>query len=94
MNAELISGYNAANVEGGISKWALSWAEAKKEASRWLGTLALGRKLHGQTVDLRPHASSLPENEMFRRMVLDAVSRKLKKRGAKEVILPPTESAE
>ncbi|MDR3406402.1 MAG: hypothetical protein P4L99_28210 [Chthoniobacter sp.] len=56
--------------------------------------MALGRKLDGQTIDLRPHASTLPDNETFRRMVLDAVSRKLKKRGAKEVILPPFENAE
>jgi len=45
--------------------------------------------LDGQTVDLSQHGDSLPYEGHFREMVLEAVRRKLVKRGAREIILPP-----
>jgi hypothetical protein len=45
--------------------------------------------LFGQTVDLSAKGETLPFEGDFRRMVLEAARRKLVKRGAKEIILPP-----
>lgn len=67
----------------------MSWQEAQDEAAKWLGTLRLGRDLFRQTIDLREAAKSMPYEGKFRDMVLEAARRKLKKRGASEVILPP-----
>lgn len=64
----------------------MSNQDANDAASVWLGTLKLGRNLTGQTIDLTPHLASLSYEGTFRRMVLQAVSKKLKKRGAREVI--------
>jgi hypothetical protein len=64
----------------------MSMKDAQKAASEWLGTLKLGRDLTGQTIDLTPHLPALAFEGTFRRMVLQAVTAKLKKRGAKEVI--------
>ena len=58
-------------------------------AGQWIGSLHLGRNLDGQTIDLSAHGASLPYEGKFREMVLEAVRRKLKKRGAREIILPP-----
>jgi len=68
---------------------ALSWADAVDEAGKWIGSLHLGRDLTGKTVDLTEAAATLPFEGVFRDMVIDAACRKLKKRGAKEIILPP-----
>jgi hypothetical protein len=57
-------------------------------AGEWLGSLRLGRDLRGQTVDLTEQAKTLPFEGTFRAMVLEAVRRKLVKRGAKDIILP------
>lgn len=67
----------------------MSWKDAQDEAAKWLGTLKLGRDLFRQTIDLREPAKSMPYEGKFRDMVLEAARRKLIKRGAKEVILPP-----
>lgn len=58
-------------------------------AGQWLGSLRLGRNLDGQTIDLTPFADSLPYEGTFREMVLEATRRKLKKRGARDIIMPP-----
>lgn len=64
----------------------MSNQDAKDAASEWLGTLKLGRDLTGQTIDLTPHLATLKFDGTFRRMVLQAVAAKLKKRGAREII--------
>ena len=45
--------------------------------------------LDGKTIDLTEALKGLPFEGVFRDMVIDAVCRKLRKRGAKEIILPP-----
>ena len=66
----------------------LSWNDAVEEAGKWLGSLRLGRVLDGQTIDLTEAAKTLQCEGRFREMVFEAARRKLKKRGAREVILP------
>jgi hypothetical protein len=67
----------------------LSWPDAVEEAGKWLGSLRLGRVLDGKTIDLTEAAKTLAFEGRFRQMVFEAARRKLKKRGAREVILPP-----
>jgi len=67
----------------------ISWADAQEEAGKWIGELHLPRNLDGQTIDLTEHAKTLKFDGRFRRMILDAAERKLKKRGARVIILPP-----
>lgn len=67
----------------------MSNQDAIEEAGKWLGTLRLGRDLNGQTIDLTRHLDTLKCEGRFRRMVLQAVVQKLKKRGAKEIIGVP-----
>jgi len=67
----------------------LSWEDAVHEAGEWIGSLHLGRDLTGKTVDLTEAVKALRFEGVFRDMVIDAARRKLKKRGAKEIILPP-----
>lgn len=67
----------------------LSWEDAVEEAGKWLGSLRLGRRLDGQTVDLVEAAKTLAFEGRFRQMIFESVRRKLKKRGARDVILPP-----
>jgi hypothetical protein len=67
----------------------LTWKEAQDAASEWIGTLRLGRDLTGKVINL--NAEPFPFSGHDRNVVLEAVRRKLKKRGAKEVILPPLE---
>ncbi len=64
----------------------MSNQEAIDEAGKWIGAMKLPKDLTGKTVDVRPHLASLPENETFRRMVIQAAVKKLRKRGAKEII--------
>lgn len=67
----------------------LTWKEAQDAAGEWLGRLQLGRDLTGKVINL--NAEPLPFTGPDRVFVLEAISRKLKKRGAKEIILPPPE---
>jgi hypothetical protein len=67
----------------------LSWNDAVEEAGKWIGSLHLGRVLDGKTIDLTEEAKKLPFEGRFRQMIFVAVRRKLKKRGARDVILPP-----
>lgn len=69
----------------------LSWADAVEEAGKWIGSLHLGRELDGKTIDLTVAAKALPFEGVFRDMVIDAACRKLKRRGARDIILPPRE---
>ena len=66
----------------------LSWEDAVEEAGKWIGTLHLKRNLAGLTIDLTEEAKSLPFEGRFRQMILESARRKLKKRGAHDVILP------
>lgn len=75
--------------DGDASKWTIGWQDAQEAASAWLGSLRLGRDLTGKVVDLSTRGASLEATGEFRRMVLEAARRKLVKRGAKEIILPP-----
>lgn len=45
----------------------------------------------GRTIDLSAKGDTLKAEGNFRRMVLEAARRKLVKRGAREIILPPAE---
>lgn len=74
--------------DGDADQWPISWENAVKEAGDWLGSLRLGRDLRGQAIDLTEQVKSLPFDGVFRQMVIEAVRRKLVKRGAKEIILP------
>lgn len=76
------------NREGDATLDGLSWNDAVEEAGKWIGTLHLGRDLTGKTVDLTDAVKTLKFEGTFRRMVLQAVQRKLKKRGARKVIIP------
>jgi hypothetical protein len=69
----------------------LSWEDAEEEAGKWLGSLRLGRRLDGRTIDLVEAAKTLAFEGRFRSMIFESVRRKLKRRGAREVILPPVE---
>ena len=80
---------NLFNSDEELLPTALSWASAVEEAGKWIGSLHLGRDLTGQTIDLTEAVKSLPFEGVFRDMVLDAAQRKLKRRGAKEIILGP-----
>ena len=64
----------------------MSNQDAVEEAGRWLGTLGLGRDLTGQTINLTPFLPSLKAEGVFRSMVLRAVVKKLRKRGAREIL--------
>lgn len=59
----------------------MSWEQAKNDAANWLGTLKLGKDLHGQHIDLLQHAATLKAQGQFRTMVLRAAARLIKKRG-------------
>jgi hypothetical protein len=73
--------------DGAQIRWQLSWEDAQEAAGQWLGSLRLGRDLTGKAIDLT--REELPYTGKFRDMVLEAVRRKLKKRGAKDIMLPP-----
>jgi hypothetical protein len=62
----------------------MSWAEAQKEAERWLieGGVPLG-KIKGQYFDLHDKVETLPENTGYRLMVLRAAKRIMAKREAR-----------
>ena len=66
--------------------WTLSWESAQEEAGKWIGEQHLPRDLTGQSVDLTQ--ASFPFEGTFRAMVLEAVRRKLRRRGAREILLP------
>ncbi len=73
---------------GDANAESISWSDAQEEASKWLGTLKLGRDLFGKTVDLQTKGDTLPFTGEFRRMVIEAARRKLVKRKAKDIIMP------
>lgn len=62
-----------------------------EEADKWLGSLHLGRRLDGQTIDLTEAAKELKFEGRFKEMIMEAARRKLKKRGARDGILPAPE---
>jgi hypothetical protein len=66
----------------------LSWEDAVEAAGKWLGSLHLGRDLDGQSIDLTEAAKALPFEGRFREMIFESARRKLRKRGARDVILP------
>lgn len=68
-------------------RWSLSWESAQEEAGKWIAEQHLSRDLTGQVVDLSQ--ATLPFEGNFRAMVLEAVRRKLRRRGAREILLPP-----
>jgi hypothetical protein len=61
----------------------MSWKDAKTEATNWLENLGLAQKLDGQEIDLNAITRQLPQTGRFREMVVRAVARQLKARGAK-----------
>ena len=69
----------------------MSWNDAVEEAGKFVGSLHLGRVLDGRTIDLTEASKSLPFEGLFKDMILESARRKLKRRGARDVIVPPTE---
>jgi hypothetical protein len=67
----------------------LSSQDAQEEAGKWIGKLHLGRNLDGKTIDLSAHGVALEFTGLFRKMIFKEAVTKLKRRGAREVILPP-----
>jgi hypothetical protein len=70
----------------------LSWEDAKEEAGKWIGSHHLPRDLTGMKIDLS--TSPLPFEKLFRSMVLNAIRRKLRNRGATDITLPPPDPEE
>jgi hypothetical protein len=61
----------------------MSWKDAKTEATNWLEQLGLAQKLDGQEIDLDAITKKLPQTGRFREMIVRAIARQLKSRGAK-----------
>lgn len=60
----------------------MSWKNAKEEARLWLSRSGLPEDLTGQQIDPVKLAEELPFEGTFRDMVLRALVRMLKRRGA------------
>ena len=69
------------------STFLMSQKEAERIAGEWIGAQHLGRDLTGRDIDLS--AVPLPYEGNFRRMILQAIERKLKRRNARRITLPP-----
>lgn len=87
LSSACAAGFQTLKVAGGAVSESLSWANAQHEAGEWIGQLHLPRDLTGRDLDFS-HVP-LPFDGKFRSMVLVAIKRKLKKRGARSVVLPP-----
>jgi len=61
----------------------MSWKDAKTEAVSWLEQQGLAKDLKGQEFDLEATTKELPHKGRFREMVVRAIARQLKARGAK-----------
>lgn len=61
----------------------MSWKDAKSEATTWLEKLGLPQTMTGQEVDLAVVTKDLPQQGRFREMIVRAIARQLKARGAK-----------
>ena len=61
----------------------MSWKDAKDEATAWLASLDLPQDLKGRVIDLDAFTTGLSQKGSFRAMVVRAVARQLKARGAK-----------
>ena len=62
----------------------MSWAEAQKEAEKWLRESGLpAGKIKGEYYDLHEKTATLPTNTGYRAMVLRAAKRIAEKRGAR-----------
>lgn len=61
----------------------MSWKDAKQTAIVWLQGLALPQDLSGVEIDLESVTKDLPHTGRFREMVVRAIARHLKARGAK-----------
>jgi hypothetical protein len=61
----------------------MSWKDAKKEATAWIEGLGLPQELDGVEIDLAAITKELRQTGRFREMVVRAIARQLKARGAK-----------
>jgi len=61
----------------------MSWKDAKDEATAFLAGLDLPQDLKGREIDLATITTGLAQRGSFRAMVLRAIARQLKARGAK-----------
>jgi hypothetical protein len=68
----------------------MSWKQAQEDARVWLDRANLRRdQVEGQLVDMRPFVGLMDAHEgQYRTMVLGAMKRLLKARGASGCILP------
>jgi hypothetical protein len=61
----------------------MAWKDAKNAAMAWMESQGLPADLHGQEIDLAALTKDLPQKGRFREMVLRAIARQLRTRGAK-----------
>jgi len=61
----------------------MSWKDAKKEATLWIEGLKLPPQMEGREIDLAAITKELRQTGRFRDMVVRAIARQLKARGAK-----------
>jgi hypothetical protein len=68
----------------------MSWKQAQADAERWLDLTGLTREqIRDQLVDMRPFVGLMePHEGQYRTMVLGAMKRVLKARGASGCLLP------
>jgi len=70
----------------------MSQKQAERIAGEWIGQQRLGRDLTGKEIDLS--RITLPHEGNFHRMVLQAIEKKLKRRNARRITLPPVNPAQ
>jgi hypothetical protein len=61
----------------------MSWKDAKTAGSHWLQRLQLPADLKGQKLELEKLCEELPHQGTYRKMVVRAITRELRFRGAK-----------
>ena len=61
----------------------MSWKDAKKTAEEWVGQMGLPKDLTGKSINIKQLAEKLPQQGVYREMIVRAATRLLRQRGAK-----------
>ncbi len=61
----------------------MSWKDAKKTAEAWVAGMSLPKNLTGKSINLKQLAENLPQQGVYREMIVRAATRLLRQRGAK-----------
>ena len=65
----------------------MSWADAQKEARRWIDSLNIPtRSLKGKSINLTEQVKKLKHEPVYKRMVTQAAQRLLKTRGVEMIV--------